>query len=244
LGTDRWRSRHSRGYHDTKPNLIGLEFTGFPALVCFASLALAQGTNTRTYPRIEVFGGYSSLETNDHTFQFADIGPVSHLDFDEGGRGFETAVIGNLSRWVGVVGDFSAYFSTNQFPVQAVTTCSQLPCPTSTQLGSINPRLFNFLGGPEIKWRNHSRLAPFFHTLIGAAHSSATFSTTGSALNLSRTDAETGFAMRCGGGLDVRITRRFSFRTLVMYSQAFVGSNALPRQRVDALAWSSGLLFH
>jgi hypothetical protein len=50
--------------------------------------------------------------------------------------------------------------------------------------------------------------------------------------------------MRFGGGLDVRITRRFSFRTLAMYSQAFVGSNALPRQRVDALGWSSGLPFH
>jgi hypothetical protein len=244
LGTDRRRSRHSRGYHDTKISLIGLNVTGSLTLVCFASLAFAQGTNTRPYPRIEVFGGYSSIETNDHSFQFADVGPVSHLDFDEGGRGFEAAAIGNLSRWVGIVGDISAYFSMNQFPVQVSTACSQPPCLASTQPGSINPRLFNFLGGPEAKWRNQTRFTPFVQTLIGAAHSTATFNTTGSALNLSRTDAETGFAMRFGGGLDVRMTRRFSLRTLVMYSQAFVGSNALPRQRVDALGWSSGLLFH
>jgi hypothetical protein len=49
---------------------------------------MGQETNARSYPRVEAFAGFAAVETNDHSFQFADIGPVGHLDFDEKGRGF------------------------------------------------------------------------------------------------------------------------------------------------------------
>ena len=179
------------------------------------------------------------METNDHTFQFADISPVGHLDFDEKGKGFEAAVVGNVSRYLGIMGDFSAHFSSNEFAVPFTSSSS-----TTTQAGSINPRLFNFLVGPEFKVRNRSRLTPFVHALFGVAHSSARFQTTGPVINFSRTDAETGFAMAFGGGGDVRIARRFSIRGMLTYQQAFLGSNDLPRQRVSALGWSSGVVFH
>jgi hypothetical protein len=201
--------------------------------------AAAQDTNTRSYPRFEAFAGFAAVETNDHTFQFADISPVGHLDFDEKGKGFEAAVVGNVSRYLGIMGDFSAHFSSNEFAVPFTSSSS-----TTTQAGSINPRLFNFLVGPEFKVRNRSRLTPFVHALFGVAHSSARFQTTGPVINFSRTDAETGFAMAFGGGGDVRIARRFSIRGMLTYQQAFLGSNDLPRQRVSALGWSSGVVFH
>ncbi|MBZ5622865.1 MAG: hypothetical protein LAQ69_29640 [Acidobacteriia bacterium] len=196
------------------------------------------------YPKIEWFTGYSAIETNDLIFQFRDIGPVGHLDYDEKGKGLEIAVIGNISRYLSVIGDVSAHFSLNRFPVPLTTPCSQTPCPSLTQEGTINPRLLYFLAGPEIKWRNHTRFTPMGHALFGLAHSTTTFSTAGSVVNLSRTDAETGFGMAFGGGVDFRITRRFSLREFLTRSQAFVGSNVLPSQKVNAVGWSAGILFH
>jgi hypothetical protein len=204
-------------------------------LVCCAPWVLGQPGDVPRYPKIEWFIGYSAIETNDHTFQFADIGPVDHLDYDEKSKGFEASVIGNLNRYFGIVGDFGAHFSSNQFAI---------PIATASQEGTINPRLFYFLAGPEVKWRNHSRVAPFAHALFGMAHSTTTFQTSGSVVSLSRTDAESGFAMAFSGGLDFRITRRVSFRGFLTRSEAYVGSNALPRQRVDTVGWSGGILFH
>jgi hypothetical protein len=200
-------------------------------IVCCAPWVLGQ--DVPKYPKVEWLVGYSAIETNDHTFQFADIGPVGQLDYDESSKGCEAAVTGNLNRHFGIVGDFGAHFSSNQFPIATVS-----------QEGTINPRLFYFLAGPEVKWRNHSRFAPFAHALFGLAHSTATFQTSGSAVSLSRTDAESGFAMAFSGGLDVRLTQRVSFRGYLTGSEAYVGSSALPRQRVNALGWSGGILFH
>jgi hypothetical protein len=214
---------------------------------CVSSTS-AQNTG-KPYPKMEVFAGYSTIETNEHTFQFQLAGPVTGqqtatavLDFDEKGRGFEAGVIGNLNRYFGIMGDFAAHFSLDPFPVPF---CGQPTCaPSSTQNGSINPRLVEFLAGPEIKARNRTRLTPFAHALIGVAHSSATFSTAGSILNLSATDAETGFAMAFDGGLDVRIIRRVSLRVSIGRGRVYLGSNSLPPQRVVTARFSDGVLFN
>ena len=220
-----------------------------PILLLMAGCApwmLGQDTDVHTYPKVEYFAGYSAIETNNHTFLFSEVRPVSGLDYDEGGRGFEAALIRNVSRYFSIVGDFSAHLSSNLLAGQyAIQFCKKAPCPGSeTQNGKINPDLFDFLAGPEVKWRNHTRITPFANALFGLAHSTATFSTTGSLATVSSTDAETGFGMAFNGGFDFRITRRFSFRGFLTYSQAFVGSDVLPRQRVDAVGWSSGILFH
>jgi hypothetical protein len=192
---------------------------------------MAQDTGVPTYPKLEYFAGYSAIETNNHAFLFSGFTPVSGLDYDEGGRGFEAAVIGNVSRYFSVVGDFSADLSYNDFTLQSTPkTCAQPPCAPVTQAGKINPELFNFLVGPEFKWRNHTRIAPFANALFGLAHSTATLNTTGSIGNVSSTDAETGFTMAFDSGFELRTTRRISFRGFLTYSQTFVGSDVLPRR--------------
>jgi hypothetical protein len=104
--------------------------------------------------------------------------------------------------------------------------------------------LFDFLAGPEIKWRNRSRVTPFAHALFGVAYTTTTFKTAGPAGRLSVTDADAGFAMTYGGGLEIRITRRLSFRVSLDYGKAYVGSSALPPQRVDSVGYSAGIVFH
>jgi hypothetical protein len=204
--------------------------------------APAQDASASSYPKFEAFAGYSAIETNDHRFKFSAIGQITE-DFDEKGRGFETTVVRNLSRYIGIMGDFSVHTSANSFQ-SPVTACSQSGCTTATQNWQIDPWLVQFLAGPEVKLRNRSRITPFVHALLGVAHSSATVNSTGTAANFSLTDAETGFAMAFGGGFDMRIVRHAGFRGLLTYSQAYVGSDAVARQRVNGLGWSVGVLIH
>jgi opacity protein-like surface antigen len=212
-----------------------------------APLSSAQTQSNDPFPKIEIFGGYSSIETSNHNFHFGPSSGgfnVSNTDFDEGGRGFEAAITRNLNRYFGIMGDFSAHFSYDQGPVALTPPCSQPPCSPVTQSASVNPRLFNFLAGPEVKGRNHTRFTPFAHALFGITHTTATFSTSGSALTLSRTDADTGFGMTYGGGLEVRIVRKVSFRVSLDYSKAYVGSSDLPSQRVNSVGFSVGVIIH
>jgi opacity protein-like surface antigen len=212
-----------------------------------APLSKAQSPGNDQFPKIEIFGGYSSIETNNHNFHFGLPSRgfnVTDTDFDEGGKGFEAGVIRNLNRYFGIMGDFSAHFSYDQGPIALTPPCVQPPCLPVTQIAELNPRLFNFLAGPEFKWRNHTRFTPFAHALFGVTHTTATFSTAGPAVSLSKGDEDTGFAMTYGGGLQVRILRRVSFRVSLDYTKAFVGSSALPPQRVDSLGYSAGVAFH
>jgi len=214
-------------------------------MACGASWALGQDADVHTYPKLEYFAGYSAIETNNHTFLFSELKPVGGLDYDEGGTGFEASVKRNASRYFSIVGDFSAHLSYNTFsPEFATKTCAQPPCAPVTQTLKINPELFDFLTGPEFKWRNRTRIAPFANALFGLAHSTATLNTTGSVANITSTDAENGFAMAFSAGFELRITRRVGFRGFLTYSQAFVGSDVLPRQRVDTVGWSTGFVFH
>jgi opacity protein-like surface antigen len=211
--------------------------------VC-APRSQAQSPDDREFPKFELFGGYSSIETNNHTFHFGPSFNATNTDFDEHGWSFEAGVTRNLTRYLGIVGDFSAHFSHDQGPTKfTITPCAQPPC-TVTQNAELNPRLFDFLAGPEIKWRNRTRLTPFAHALFGVAYATTTFKTASPALTLSRNDADTGFAMTYGGGLEIRIVRRVSLRISLDYGKAFVGSSALPPQRVNSVGFSVGIVFH
>jgi len=205
---------------------------------------LGQSVGSATNPKLEWYVGYSAIETNDHVFQFPGIGPVGDLDYDEKGRGFDAAAIVYLRRYFALVGEFSAHFSSNSFLIRVPTNCLQPMCPSVTQSLSINPRIFYFLAGPEFKWRNRTRFTPFINGLAGIAHSHATLTTSGAAVDLSTTDAESGFAVAADGGLEVRLAKRYSFRGSLTRSGAFVGSTALPHQQVGAVGWSAGILFH
>lgn len=214
-------------------------------MVCGMPWVLAQDATSHPFPRFEVFGGYSPIETNNHVFHFRHPNfNFSNTDFDEGGYGFEAGATRNLSKYLGMMGDFSANFSRDRGPVNFTLACAQPPCPVVTQSSEINPRLYQLLVGPQLKWRNRSRVTPFVHTLFGVAHSTATFSSNGSAVNLVRTDTDTGFAMKASAGVEIRIFRHLGIRTGLNYGRAYVGSDALAHQRVNQDGWSIGLVFH
>ena len=209
------------------------------ALTAWCPRAIQAQETAQSIPKIEVLVAYPGVVTE---YFFIDAGPslAARTNLDSR-RGVETAVIRNVNGYLGIKGDFSAHFGhyrdTDEIP------CVR-PCATATQEVATHSKLFDFLVGPEIKARNHTRATPFAHALFGVAHSTATLDTAGKALNLSRTVTHTGFAMAFGGGADVRIARGVSARVSVDYGSVSGGREAdgTP-ERMASVRVSTGLLF-
>jgi len=213
-------------------------FLSVIVLMCSATVALAQGTTSDDYPRVEVFAGYSALgEANSRRISF---GPTASIIGNyTTPTGFETSVIGNFSKHFGIKGDFSAHLN-NDSGRGALTSCTPT-CTTATQDFQFKTRLYNFLAGPEFKARNSSRFTPFAYALAGVAHTSATFTSTGPTLNLLLKKRDNSFALALGGGLDIRAGKRVSFRGTIDYNPVFIRDSGSDRR--DMVRFSLGLLF-
>ena len=173
-------------------------------IVACASIAAAQSD----YKKFEFFAGYShnridtGIGDND-----PDVGDI--INEREGFHGFEVSATGNLSRYFGIKGDFSAHFKSETFPV-------------STASVDLDSRVYNILGGVQIKDNStEGRFKPFAHALVGVAHArnSVDFSNDVCAVFPSPcpsdfTDKETGFAGAFGGGIDIRASDRVSIRAI------------------------------
>lgn len=208
-------------------------------LLCSALVGSAQKPNPDDYPKFEIFAGYSALgEANSPGISF---GPNSSLGANYTAKaGFETSIIRNVSKRIGIKGDFSAHFN-NESASGLITSCTPA-CTTATQSFQLETRVYNFLAGPEFKARNHTRFTPFAHVLGGVAHTSATFITPGPAFNLLLKKSDNSFAMALGGGLDIRASKRVSFRGILDYNPIFVNDSTGGRR--DFLRLSVGILFH
>ena len=179
-------------------------------IIACASIAAAQSD----YKKFEFFGGYSHnrIDTGIGDDD-PDLGDI--IDEREGFHGFEVSATGNLTRYVGIKGDFSGHFKTREFPFGSIAAPN-----ARVQLES---RLFNFLGGVQIKDNStEGTFKPFAHALVGVAHArngvdfnadvcAAVFP---SPCPTDFTESETGFAGAFGGGIDIRASDRISIRAI------------------------------
>ena len=208
-------------------------------LLCSALLVSAQSTKPDEYPTVEVFVGYSALgEAGSGGISF---GPNAVLSANYTSKvGFETSIVGNFSKRFGIKGDFSAHFN-NESASGPVTACTPA-CTTVTQAFEVKTRVYNFLVGPEFKARNSTRFTPFAHVLGGVSHTSANFTTPGPTFNLLLKKSDNSFAMALGGGLDIRATKKMSFRGSLDYNPVFVNDSTTGTR--DFVRLSLGVLFH
>jgi hypothetical protein len=164
------------------------------------------------YKKFEFFGGYSHNRVDtgvgDEEPALADI-----INEREGFNGFEVSATGNLSRYFGIKGDFSGHFKSQSSPIVGI--------PGAT--ADIDSRLFNFLGGVQLKDNStEGTFKPFAHALAGVAHARNSVEFNGVAcapavvlgLCSPATESETGFAAAFGGGLDIRANDRISIRAI------------------------------
>jgi opacity protein-like surface antigen len=120
----------------------------------------------------------------------------------------------NLNTWLGFVGD--------------VGGCKVTGLPTGTSSHEIN-----YLFGPRFTSRTHGRITPYAQVLFGGERASATVT------GFPSTSVNS-FAMTFGGGADVRLTPRLSFRAI----QAEYLYTHFSGAKQNNLRIQSGLVYH
>lgn len=148
------------------------------------------------------------------------------------GNGIEGSLTRNVNKYLGIKADASLYFDRK--PKGNTATGPDF---------HVNSTTLYLMAGPEIKARNHTRLAPFGHFLFGIANSRSKFLVPG--IPFSDSHSRTGFAMALGGGVDIRVSGRFSLRAAIDYSPTFLGdANADESGKQNHSRLSFGILFH
>src|SRR5262245_55727761 len=146
-------------------------------LVCvIASAAFAQDS-----PKAEIFGGYS--------YANAEVSNIS--------KGWNGAVAGNFTNWLGVVGDVSGHYNSQN------TVSSEGESVTNVET---KIHVYTFALGPQFTM-HIGRVAPFVHLLAGIAHTSLSVSEHGGNVSFFVSDSSNGLAGIAGGGLDIGATR-------------------------------------
>ncbi len=194
--------------------------------------------------RAEVFVGYSNLQAGK---SFDDLGNFNNFreTFKRNGlNGVEGSVTGYPVAWLGFTGDFSYHRKSDN--------------TTFTGGSSKYEReVFYFMGGPTLKIRNATRIEPYAHALFGGAHlrESYTLTTTIATGSTQATLAPnvTKFALGVGGGVDLRLGKKFSLRLVqVDYTPIFTGDRVfnvnnntirLDKNRINSLRISTGIIF-
>lgn len=195
-------------------------------LLCAAFVAAcalrvaAQGADD--YPKLEVYGGYSHarVESNAGTNTFAfGGGPAATVEpcaassaavfganfqrfFCErrGFQGFDASVTYNVGRRVGLKGDVTGHYKSETF----------FDAP---ETNDTRERLHQFLFGVQFKENSRgARVKPFAHALAGAARYSDRNHEFAAGFDAVIRDELTSFALKLGGGLDVRAGRHLDVR--------------------------------
>lgn len=188
--------------------------------------------------RGEFFAGYSLLRTDVGTEDFRS--PVATNDEPfKNLNGFNLAATAYLTPRFGLTADFSAHFKTENITSEV----------------DARARSFNFLGGPQLRFTNSSRVTPFVRALAGAQRNSVNFDNAiVGGVNFGDFDtSQTDFALALGGGLDVAVSPRIAIRVFqIDYNPVFARDRdvtfggetfRVQGERTDNVRFSIGVVF-
>jgi outer membrane immunogenic protein len=135
-------------------------------------------------------------------------------------NGGSAALSYNANHWFSGVADFGGYHANNI-------------------LGTgVDGTLSTYLFGPRVSYRRDSRVTPFGQVLFGVAH-------IGGNNGLGFSSSNNSFAMTVGGGVDIRLSDRFSVRPVqVEYLLTHFNELGLGAQNQNNLRFSTGIVFH
>ncbi len=134
-------------------------------------------------------------------------------------HGGSASLAWNAKNWLGIVGEFGGYHAGEISGV------------------SVDTNLYTYLFGPRVSYRKHDRFTPFGQILFGGAHES--ISAAGSSAS------QNSFAMSLGGGLDAKLSNRFSWRVgQVEYLLTRFPELTTSRESQHNTRISTGIVFH
>ncbi|HMJ24393.1 MAG TPA: outer membrane beta-barrel protein [Pyrinomonadaceae bacterium] len=201
-------------------------------IALFASFTIA---SAQTDKKPEFFAGYS-YESVDTGIKTTDLTSTTTTSLDNRFKlnGLNLSATGYLTRRLGVTGDFSANFE-NRADV------------FGTDTGNSKVSLYNFTGGPQLRFPSTSKFTPYVHVLAGFARRSLTETfTTGTTNNF--TDSNTSFAMNFGGGVDYRLKNRFAWRLVqfdynpILLRGRTINTVSFPDRTLNGFRFSTGIV--
>ena len=174
---------------------------------------------------VSLFGSAAYAQDTSKFDVFAGYSYVRENPSTSGVDGFNlnggsASIAYNANHWLSGVADFGGYHSNNI-------------------LGTgVDGTLSTYLFGPRISYHRDSRITPFGQVLFGVAH-------IGGSNGLAFSTSNNSFAMTVGGGVDVKISRRFSIRPAqVDYLLTRFNEFATGAQTQNNLRVSTGVVFH
>ncbi len=191
-----------------------------------ATPAPASGHAYRSYPRAELFLGYSYLRG------VPMLDPGNRMVRLNGGS---ASIAFNLNRYLGLVGDFGGFDDTK---LQITGTGANPP-----RAADASGTAFTFMAGPRISYRR--RITPFAQVLFGGIHASQVSLSNCSGALCTPLPAENSFAMTAGGGIDLNIHRHLAIRIVqAEYLMTnFADLSTGNRDTQNDIRLSSGLVF-
>jgi len=135
-------------------------------------------------------------------------------------NGGSASIAYNANHWFSAVADFGGYHTDNI-------------------LGTgVDGTLSTYLFGPRLSYRHQSRITPFGQVLFGVAH-------IGGDNGLAFSTSNNSFAMVIGGGVDFKVSHRFSIRPVqVDYLMTHFDELGTGAQNQNNLRVSTGVVFH
>lgn len=182
------------------------------SLIVFSAIAIA--AQSEEYQKSEFFVGYS-YSNPEVNFGVGPVAAVGVYRTRIGHNGFNGSAVVNVHRYVGIKGDVSGAYKSGRFAFNVPSGIQSMPVVTVAFNGKSS--VHNFLGGMQIKDNSvGGRLKPFAHALIGVARRSSTIPGGGftcvGIIPCPGSTKETALAGAFGGGLDVRLKKRFGIR--------------------------------
>ena len=186
------------------------------------------------YPRVEFFAGGTYAETG-----FFNAGHWAGLG------GWDAALAGNATPWLGFGGEGGQYFGTSQIPTASPApfpTCGAVNgfCPSTYPTFSVATREYNFLFGLQFVRRKYQRFTPFGEILYG--HQGARGQATAQGETV--TEVGTGRAFIVGGGFDHKLNHRYSLRLKLDYLETGTAFPQQPKLAQDNFRVSVGIVIH
>jgi len=197
--------------------LLSIFFAGL-----YAFPAPAQSSDD--YNKVEFYGGFSRASVQPNAKSSTSFGTTFGQCSSEateilgknfqtsfchrrGFNGFDTSIAYNFTRYFGIKANVTGHYKTEPF--------------TDTFFGETETlrtkdRIHNFLVGLQLKDNSKTkRFKPFAHALVGASRFASTGVNTAPTVpgdNFTLESKVTSFAMKFGGGIDVRVSRRIDLR--------------------------------
>jgi hypothetical protein len=161
------------------------------------------GATGEEFPRWELYGGYSFLRFSDleQNYTLGWVGSAAY----------------NLKRWLGIVGEVSGSYASEELPGFASGSSS----------------IHAFLGGSRMSLRRRG-LTPFVEALFGATRTDFSATLQPISLGLASTD----FTVQGGLGADLPVTDSAAIRATVDFRTIYVGDESLGQFR-----FTTGLVY-